>query len=287
MASYMISTIGDAVRILSDLGVPYGVKQADGKPRVSSTPYMFDISEGNIASHTLFDKYAVNDDIDSANEEDIWCVGGSYAWMTGATQLAAVSSSVEDDPAKADTSAGTGIWSIRIYYLDTAFAEKTVDVTLNGTAEVNLSVSDVFRINRIRPLTVGTGLKAAGNIDIKLPSPATAIYSRIAAGFTKGRQLVYTVPVNKTLYLVQIGGSIGGTTAPKYGKFVLRSTYDSISATRHAWMTAYAEVGQSSGYWSKDFPGPLVFPAGSDLIMSCKTLDDNCYVTGSWRGWLE
>ena len=207
-------------------------KSVNAKARVSSMPYTYDIAEGNVPSHTLFSKYAINDDIDSANEEDIWCVGGNYTWPSAATLMAVISSSAEDDPAKADTSAGTGIWSVRVYYLDTSFVEHTVDVALNGTAEVNIDAIDIYRVNRIRPLTMGTGLKAAGNIDIKGRNPVSTIFSRIATGFTKGRQLIQTVPYGKTLYLYRVSGSIGGTTAPKYGRFVLKSTWDDISHTR-------------------------------------------------------
>jgi hypothetical protein len=264
-----------------------GFKTVDGKPRFSSTDYLYDISEGNVPNHSLFNKYAINDDIDSAAEEDIWCVGGSYVWPAANQQMHVVSSSVEDDPAKADTSAGTGIHSIRIYYLDSTFVEKTTDVTLNGTGEVDTTATDIFRINRVRPLIVGTGKKAAGNIDIYNMASHGTIYSRIATGFTKGRQLIYTVPTGKVLFLYKVSGSIGGTSAPKYGRFTLRSTYDDISGSRNAWLTAYMETGQNSGYWMMPMAGPLKFIAGSDLVMSVKTLDDNCYVTCAWRGWLE
>jgi hypothetical protein len=277
----------ETIKYLDNTGVAYGFKQVDGKIRVSSMPYLYDIAEGNVTGHSSWEKYAINDDIDSAAEEDIWSVGGSYAWLAAETQLAAVSSSVEDDPSKADLSAGTGVWSVRVYYLDDDFVERTTDVTLNGTAAVNLSVANVYRINRIRPLTMGTGNKAAGNIDIKLPAPGTTIYTRIALGFTKGRQLVYTVPTGKVLYITNMSGSIGGTSAPKYGKFILRSNYDNVSLARNAWFMAYPEHGAESGNFDREFKCPLKFPAGSDLVVSCKTLDDNCYVTSSLRGWLE
>lgn len=264
-----------------------GLKFRDGSPQVVAQPYLDSVAEGNVANHTPWEKYAINDDIDSANEEDVWCVGGSYTWPAAAQQMHVISSSAEDDPAKADTSAGTGIHQIRIYYLDASFVEKTEDVTLNGTGEVNTTATDIFRINRVRPLVVGTGLKAAGNIDIYNMTTHGLIYSRIATGFTKGRQLIYTVPVGKNLFVKRLSGSIGGTTAPKYGRFTLRSTYDNISGNRNAWMTAYAETGQSSGFFSLEFDGSIKFIAGSDVIVSCKTLDDNCYVTASLRGWLE
>lgn len=274
-------------RLVDENDEPYGVKQVNGKPRVSSMPYLFDIAEGNVSGHTLFEKYAINDDVDSAAEEDVWCVGGSYTWPTGAINVNLTSSSAEDDPAKADTSAGTGIWSVRLYYLTTAFAEKTVDVTLNGTSSVATTVGDIYRINRIRPLTMGTALKAVGNIDAHSTAGATPIYSRIAAGFTKGRQLVYTVPAGKTLYITDFTGSIGGATAPKYGRFTLRSTWDNIGLTRNAWFTAYAECGANSGTFVREFLCPIKIGEKSDVIVSCKTVDNDCYVTAAIRGWLE
>jgi len=274
------------IKFLDDSGLEHGFKNADGKPRFSSMPYAYDIAEGNITGHVAWNKYAINDDVDSANEEDVWCVGGSYVWPAGAQQMEVVSSSVEDDPVKADTNPGSGIHSVRIYYLDVNFVEKTTDVTLNGTGVVTTTATDIYRINRIRPLIVGSGLKAAGNIDVRNTAD-TPIYSRIATGFTKGRQLVYTVPQAKVLFINQFTGSVGGTTAPKYGRFTIRSTWDDISLTRNAWMTAYGESGQSSGFFSIQYLCPIKFPAGSDIIVSCKTLDDNCYVTASLRGWQE
>jgi len=274
------------MKFVDENDIEQGFQDAGGKPRISSMPYTYDVAEGNISGHIAWNKYAINDDIDSAAEEDVWCVGGSYVFPTTGQQMEVVSSSAEDDPIKADTNPGIGIHSIRIYYLNTDFVEKTTDVTLNGTGVVNTTATDIYRINRVRPLIVGTGLKTAGNIDIRNTAD-TPIYSRIAIGFTKGRQLIYTVPQAKTLYINQFTGSIGGTTAPKYGRFIIRSTWDDISLIRNAWMTAYGESGQSSGFFSIKYSCPIKFPSGSDIVVSCKTLDDNCYVTASLRGWQE
>jgi hypothetical protein len=276
--------VAEKIEMTDENGRAYGVKQVNGKPRVSSMPYLYDIAEGNVAGHTSWEKYAINDDIDSAAEEDVWCVGGSYSFLSGTTGLAVISSSVEDDFDKAP--AGTGVKSVRIHYLDDSFVEKTTDVELDGTTPVNTSVTDIYRVNRIRPLAIGTNLKAVGSVDVKQRGGAT-VYSRIAAGFTKGRQLIYTVPYGKTLFIAQASGSIGGTEATKYGRFTLRSTWDNVSLTRNAWMTAYSELGQQSGFFSFKYECPMSFPAGSDIVVSCKSLNDNSYVTASLRGWLE
>jgi hypothetical protein len=272
------------IRLIDENGNAYGVKQIEGKPRVSSMPYLYDVAEGNVTGHSTWEKYAINDDVDLAAEEDVWCVGGSYVWPTAKMGMEVVSSSIEDDADKAV--AGTGVHSIRIYYLTDDFTEKTEDINLDGTTVVPTIATDIFRINRIRPLTMGTGLKAAGNIDVR-HIDNTPIYTRIATGFTKGRQLVYTVPKSKVLFLTRFSGSIGGTDAVKYARFTLRSTWDNVSATRTAWMTAYAETGTYGGFFTLPFDAPMKFPVGSDIIVAAKSLHDNCYVTTSLRGWLE
>lgn len=47
---HLINTIAD------ENGLAYGVKQIDGKPRVSSMPYLYDIAEGNVTGHVPFSK---------------------------------------------------------------------------------------------------------------------------------------------------------------------------------------------------------------------------------------
>jgi hypothetical protein len=279
-----ISKVARAVEFYDETGIPYGIKQINGKPRVSSMPYLYDIAEGNVTGHASWEKYAINDDVDLAAEEDVWCVGGNYVFPSVKMGMEVVSSSIEDDANKAV--AGTGVHSIRIYYLADDFTEKTEDINLDGTTVVATVATDIFRINRIRPLTVGTGLKAAGNIDVR-HIDNSPIYTRIAAGFTKGRQLIYTVPKSKVLYIVRFSGSVGGTDAVKYARFTLRSTWDNVSAARNAWMTVYAETGTYGGFFTLPLDSPMKFPAGSDIVVSAKSLHDNCYITASLRGWLE
>lgn len=77
-------------------GIAYGVKQVNGKPRVSSMPYLYDIAEGNIEGHTPYAKLGYNDDV-GATEEDVWTQGGTYPWIAaGGIALEVVSASTND-----------------------------------------------------------------------------------------------------------------------------------------------------------------------------------------------
>lgn len=97
---------------------------------------------------------------------------------------------------------------------------------------------------------------------------------------------------------------VGGLTVKENGKIVFGAddvtithtagnlavsgtTWDNIGLTRNAWFTAYAEAGASSGTFVREFQCPIKIGEKSDVLVSCKTLDDNCYVTAALRGWTE
>jgi len=84
-----------SINFLDELGVPYGIKQIDNKPRVSSMPYTYDIAEGNVSGHSGLFKIGYNPDV-TTTEEDLWSAGGTYVWPTAEQQMEVVSGSATD-----------------------------------------------------------------------------------------------------------------------------------------------------------------------------------------------
>ena len=74
-------------------------------------------------------------------EVDVWSAGGKYVFPTVAQQMEVVSSSADD------VSTSTGAWTVKIWYLDSSYNEKTETVTLNGTTAVPTKATDIYRIN--------------------------------------------------------------------------------------------------------------------------------------------
>jgi hypothetical protein len=62
-------TAGHPVHFLDQNGNPYGIKQIANKPRVSSTPYGYDIAEGNISDHNVLHTFGYNDAIGDTIED--------------------------------------------------------------------------------------------------------------------------------------------------------------------------------------------------------------------------
>jgi hypothetical protein len=133
--------------------------------------------------------------------EDIWNGGGLYTGQpTTAPETVTVTSSSIND-----TSAGTGMQTIRIYGLKTSTStdEETEDITLAGIGGAT-SVNTWYRIYTAEGLTYGSGGTNAGNITINHTTTTANVFIDIAVGRGVSTIAAYTVPAGKTAYLQNI-----------------------------------------------------------------------------------
>lgn len=272
------------VRFIDENERPYGIKQIDGKPRVSSMPYLYDIAEGNVAGHESWTKIGYNGQVD-VGTEDMIGQGGVYTFPVSQGAMDIVSDSAEDDLSKPP--AGTGIHTVTLYYLDNTFTEKSVDINLNGTAPVTTSVSDIYRVQNMRAKVCGTGGKAAGNITLSETGGTTYKYGYIALGQTRMRQCIYTVPKNKSLYITGISFAVGGATKEKCAVFTTLAKYDNKALAIRTFFLPYTEVIIEDGAYHRELEIPTKLPAGVDLKVQVRGLVADCVCTCSLRGWME
>jgi hypothetical protein len=269
--------------------VVIGNKHVDGKWRVSATPYLYDTAKGNVTDHTSFAKLGYNGDV-GTNEEDIWGIGGTYVQPLSGQQMEVVSTSVEDDILTAGGIAGTGIHKVKIGYLVWGTYEaKTEEITMNGTSAVLTVATDIGRVNSIRASAAGTGNKAAGLITIRNKTDHTTVYRSMAAGLTRGREMIYTVPLGKTLYLTSIALSSGYSTVGKNVKWTARANVDDVNMTllQVGLMMPYFEIQTQDSSFFREFEVPLKVPATCDLKLSAISDSANSVCTAAVRGWTE
>ena len=276
--------IPTAAKLVDESGTAYGVKHIGNKPRVSAMPYLYDIAEGNVSDHVPFLKLGYNADV-GVTAEIISAQGGAYVFPAAEQHMHLVSDSVEDDILTGGAVAGTGIHKVTVYYLDDTFAEKTEIVTLNGTTAVETTATDIYRINYVNAEEVGTGKKAAGNISIKNHAE-TVTYGYIPAGHNRMRQMVYTVPYGKTLYVTQMHNSTV-TAAGKACTITLEATYDELhNHILSGFFMPFAEITGESGAQPIDFHCPLRFPAGVDVKV-IGFANASTIANVALRGWIE
>lgn len=268
------------IQFMDNEGKVYGNKQVDGKLRVSSMPYLFDIAEGNVSGHTCWNKLGFNGDIDNT-DEDVWEVGGTYVFPTSGLTMEIVSSSAED------TNTGSGIQKVKIFYLTDNFTEKVEEVSMSGTTVITTAGSDIYRVNYFEASQVGVNGVAAGSIDLRNTTD-TPVYARINQGYTRSRQAIYTIPKDKTLYIYQV--NFGAIAAGTQGcRFTTRAKYDNLVGSAVNFFLPYSEVGVQNGSFELDLKQPTKLPAGVDLKVSAigTSASANINATVALRGWLE
>ena len=122
--------------------------------------------------------------------KDLWPGTGDIPLATTAIGLSVISTDA------LDASALTGARTIRVDYLDSNYAEGTVNVTMNGVVEVSAGVATCMRAQRMTVLTTGSGNKNAGVISTLVPSGG-ADQALMPIGFNRGINGVWTCPAGK------------------------------------------------------------------------------------------
>lgn len=110
-------------------------------------------------------------------------------------QLAVKSSSAND------ASAGTGVRSVNIQYLDRNYDARSETVFTNGTSLVFTNGTTIQRIQSFHTKTAGSGKVAAGNISLK-KTDNTTTYSYIKAGGNQSLTAMVTIPNGNIGYLL-------------------------------------------------------------------------------------
>ena len=150
-------------------------------------------------------KFGKNTDIDTGSTpEDVWDGGGLWVPPTAARIHDVASSNA------ADTSAGTGARTVRIYGLDSNWELQEEDITMNGTTNVPTAAA-YTRVFRAQVLTAGSGDVNAGDITITAQTDST-VTAQITAGKGQTLMAIYTVPAGKTGYGLAWYGMLAGSS---------------------------------------------------------------------------
>lgn len=271
-----------AVKLIDNLGAPQGVKFVDGKPRVSATPYTFDIAEGNVAGHAPLTAFGARENVAViANGSDVWrgtATTQPYPAAAG-EQLAIASTSA------ADASAGTGVRSVDIHYLDASGNPQEETVVLNGVTPVLLAASAVRFVQYLHTLSCGTDGVAVGDITLYQNGDPTRVYKRISVGGNETVDAMRMVPAGQTFYLTEVYA----TATEKSVNIRLRATTDwegvlrpDIFMAKTAWQLNNSTIAQQ-------FVVPMKFPALTIVKMTAYVPAGKAGadISGGYSGWLE
>ena len=179
---------------------------------------------------------------------------------------------------------GPGANTVTVYYLDDGFVEKSATVTLLGTTPVNIA-TDMYRVNNVRVSTAGTGGVPVGTLVV---ASGGQQYGGISAGKTRARQMIYTVPILKSLFITDIYFSVQSMATGKYARFTLVANYDEKADTvLDRWLfMPFKELVLANAPYNRSLTMPIYYPATTDIKMRCFA-DATCVISCGLTGWLE
>jgi hypothetical protein len=235
------------------------------------------ISRGRISGAEPFGGYG--EKTTSGADSGVLWPNGTFVFPSSAgVQISVVSSSASD------TSAGTGIRTLKLIYLDANLAEQTETVTLNGTTPVTTVATNIRFIQCMYMVTYGSGKSAAGNITA---SNGGNTHSYIAAGDVRCTSSVRMVPASKRLIVTSFyAGSASGAAGAATIVRIATPTFDGSDYTAD---NIFIPVGSATFQDTSaglTIPCPLAFTQGQSFGMTFET-DKAATVVGSWFGWLE
>lgn len=222
-----------------------------------------------------------NKNVDNA-VVDLWEGNtGTYVFPTVGMQMKFVSSSASD------TLAGTGVQKIHIHYLDANYQPHVETVNMNGTTPVATVATDIFRINAMHAMQVGSGGVAAGNISLTDMAGAVT-YAYMSAGFNWARQAIYTVPDGYTGYITHWQASSGAVTGSHFTQISLRSTSHAGVLVPGTFLLI-DEIGTLNNGGAVNYEIPIRIPAKSDVKISAVSDAVNADVSalGAIMGFFE
>ena len=180
---------------------------------------------------------------------------------------------------------GTGAQVVRIIGLNASLVEQCEFVVMNGVAEVPTASSTIYRVNAFIVTVVGSGGVAAGNISLRHLTN-TPVYSYITLGFTRSRNIAYTIPAGKAVYVIQIDFSYGySTNQTHYARLYTRAKQEPNGFISRVFYPYTDVVLSNSGIFV-----PLLTPtrlaSGVDIKVSGTSTFSGA-ATVVLRGWIE
>lgn len=225
------------------------------------------IARGDVSKTSHINKFGFNDEVPTTFE--VIAVGSSnFTYPTTAGVATIVSDDTNDDDGD------TGARTVSIQGLDGDYNQITETVALDGTNGVNTNAS-FLRIFRMRIETAGSANGSEGIITASVGGNELA---RIDPEFdNQTLQAAYTVPANKTAYLIRIQtSSTKDNKAAMVGLFTRSSNADSVFTVKQL-----VEIYRNNVV--VEFPVPIKIEEKTDIELRGKNLNTgNVSIGGSF-----
>lgn len=168
-----------------------------------------------------------------------------------------------------DTSAGTGLRTLRIvYYNNSGAGPFTTDVTMNGTTAVNTTATDIRFVEEVFALTVGSGGVNAGIITIfNSTGGAGGTLGTINAGDNRTYWAHHYVATGKIANITGISAGATSTTVGCGSLFVLRAQRLDVANSADIQVSDFVRLYGQSSTFARAYQSPIKVTGPSRIVV--------------------
>ena len=223
--------------------------------------FFYDVSLGKVIGAKAINKYGFNPEVSTTEFESVWNGGGLYTGFNAieAQTVELFSDSIEDYPA------GTGLGRVKLYGLDANFFEITEEIDLNGTSSV-LTTKLFIRCDRIKGVgdgTLSSNKSNIGTITARQSTTIVNVFAKIPIGHNSTMIACYTIPANRTGYMLSRGASIAKKQASAIEVRMKTRAYGGVPQ-----IAGYSAITSTGTSFAADiFPVPVRFEAKTDICI--------------------
>jgi len=252
---------------------------ADGA--VHSMSYTSAIAMGHIAGHSSFRGFGQRQTLSAVvSGDDIWeGTATTCPLPPDAGDLMSIVSTSAND-----TSAGTGVRSVDIHYLDPSGNSQSIVVATNGLTAVDTGILMRF-VQSIHSETVGSNGTAVGTISIYKTGSVATVYNVIVPGGNMSLNAARMIPLGKIFYMTNLSVS-GASNKAISIKLRSTSTFEDVITTGNFFLFKDVTFAQNSTR-EKTFRVPLKFPALSVLKATAYSSQAGGDISFNYDGWIE
>lgn len=236
-----------------------------------TSDWLIEVAKGNVTGYSIVNKFGHNPDIDAGVITDIWDYGGLYTYPTVAAVNYISSDNILD----------TQI--ITVEGLDANWEFQRVNVVLDGQNKTQIGTTEtwmrVFKAYNSDSTEFSGTVYIYENDTVVLGVPQTdaAIKAFLSTTAQQTEMALYTIPANKTGYLIQKRWSLNDSGSTRAIVTMMVREFGGIFRSKG--LNALKNSGVS--LIEIDYPLPLVIPEKSDILMRCReTTSNNTGITG-------
>lgn len=240
--------------------------------------FLIEVAKGNIPGHSVWHKFGRNEEIDTANDADIWDrgragdAGYTYTYPTVARVHNLVSTNTNDS-----YPSGSGARRVQVIGLDANFNEQSEVVNLNGAN----NVPTIYSYSRIfRMIVIAAGSTGYNEGDITATAQVDgSVSAQINTGNNQTLMAVFTIPNGKTGYMLKYYISVNKRTLVDADLFLLERPYNQVFQLKHV----LGGHGQGGTPYTHLFLSPRRLEARTDIRLRASVSANDADISGGFE----